>query len=306
MNNERKLDLLKEYETDNSIYNNEVWKKEFPKKLYRYRPLGKSEKDTENELDAIQSDKVWGAVVDSFNDETAKEFTNVVKLNGTNEDINMPMAKMLVSAIKNNNGDANKTIKEFYDVLYGKIPQEYTDIAEYLSNELSSIPKDEKFYSKGEIDKEVLGLLSKISEFSCLGKPEKLWKKRFLLTCFSDNNSKDMWETYANDYNGFCVVYNFEKMINNSNYVLPVHYTDAILDFEFEEQYKTFFLKKLEFSKETEWRMLKINEENSEKGALIKILKPDEIICGKNVLKHDETRLRKICEEKGIKFSKEQ
>ena len=306
MNSERKFDFLKAYnvdKADNSIYSEAGWENELPEKLYRYRPLGNGADKDEKELVALQNDNVWAAVADNF----ADEFTNINILKVTNNDIDKDTLERMVSALIKYRGDIDKAIGAAFENENGEIPKEYIHIVEAAKEFLSSLPQNRESWRKKNIRGIIKkGILDITKECHIMYGDEKAWRKTWLITCFSDeNNSAHMWENYANKHKGFCVVYDFKKMIKNGNYVLPVHYTDEILELEHKDKVKIFFLKKPEFSKETEWRMLNVNKENNKNGKLIDIIVPDEIICGSEIDSKIKERLRMICEDKGIKLSKQ-
>lgn len=302
MNNDRKLDFLKAYNPDNSIYSDAGWINELPEKLYRYRPLGNGADKDDKELIAIQNDNVWAAVADNF----ADEFTNRIIIKVNNNDIDNAVLDRMISALIKHRGDVDKAIGDIFEKENGEIPKEYIHIAEAVKEELSSIPQNREFWRSKNIKGKLKEIFAKIKKYHARIGNEKTWRKTLLITCFSDdNNSAYMWENYANNREGFCVVYDFRKMIKNGNYVLPVHYTDEILELEYKDKVKIFFFKKSEFSKETEWRMLNAINENNDNGKLIDIIVPDEIICGSRIDSKIEERLSKICEDKGIKLSKQ-
>lgn len=121
----------------------------------------------------------------------------------------------MVSAVIKHRGDADKAIGDIFEKENGEIPKKYIHFAEAVKECLSSIPQNREFWRskniKGIIKK---GILDITKNCYIMHKDEKAWRKTLLITCFSDdNNSAYMWENYANNHEGFCVVYDFRKMI---------------------------------------------------------------------------------------------
>ena len=53
----------------------------------------------------------------------------------------------------------------------------------------------------------------------------KKLRKPYGIVCFSElSNSDKMWVEYANDYQGICIEYSKEKLINNQFHLIPVLY----------------------------------------------------------------------------------
>ena len=299
MNIEKKTEFLRVYKKDggNTIYNYDAWKKEFPDKLYRYRPL---RDNAENEFHALENDKVWAAVADKFPD----EFRHTYKIKGIGNDVDKLVIEKMVSAFIEHKGDVDKAIEVAFDGKNSDLYKENMEVIKYAKIILSNIPKNREVLRSKTIKKDVEKLLLNGKETKITGKMGEFIRKDMALTCFTDiSNCSHMWEKFAGTHNGFCALYDFDKMIKNGNYVLPIHYTDDTQELEYDELFKICFYKITEFCEESEWRML--NKNDGKEGKLVDIVTPDEIICGSKVDVANEAKLRQICEKKGIKFSKE-
>lgn len=305
MNNSEKLEFLMEHDRENTIYKAEAWKEKLPKKLYRYRPLGQADKDN-NEFEALKNDKVWCSVIDKLDDkqEMKHSHTRIARGKELIDYLGKREKDDFIEIVIQEKLNADAIIKRYFNI-EGEIPHNYIGIRNKLAERLDIIPRNrETFRNLGKKAFREILLNSNIIEILENGDGE-CWRENLLLTCFSDDgNSDSMWDKYAGKREGFCAVYDFEKMLENKVYTLPVHYTYKNIVFDHNNMNKALCLKYPEFEFESEWRMININEEANVNGKLASIIMPEEIICGRMISSENEEKLREICDNKGIKLSK--
>lgn len=152
-----------------------------------------------------------------------------------------------------------------------------------------------------------------------------------LITCFTEtHNDKKMWNKYANDGTGICLVYNSLKLLDcvlskgDVMNFMPVRYVEGreqckdimmnhydLLEDRDEtiDKYRLTVMtkEKFKFSFEREWRLIfeKMKDETSgENGESIPFINPWCIICGPNTDRASAQykELEEIAIDKGIKL----
>lgn len=153
-------------------------------------------------------------------------------------------------------------------------------------------------------------------------------RNMWMIACFTEryDNSK-MWEQYANDSRGICLVYSFYDVLESIKQIqgmsiMPVRYVDDrnkckdiclnhkdLLEDESESKYQLTCTTKerLNYSFEEEWRLIYEREKNVTDGEnigdCIPFVNPIAIICGKFVNKEssDYKNLISIAKKQGIR-----
>ncbi len=141
-------------------------------------------------------------------------------------------------------------------------------------------------------------------------------RDRSFIYCLSEKrNSQLMWSHYANNHKGFCIGYDFEKLLGLHNIdMLPVIYSKDFFVIDTLEKFKNhmdIFMKSvrrksLDWSYEKEWRIFgeyKINESN-QKGMISEMPIPFNIYMGCKIEKELENQIVDICKDKKINLYK--
>ena len=134
-----------------------------------------------------------------------------------------------------------------------------------------------------------------------------------LVACITQNNTKYMWENYAQNGEGICLEYDMADVLLGHDSMLkifPVRYvedrnkTEDIFftskelndtDEAFDNARRKYLLScmtknRIPFSQEREWRLLCEYQElnDGENGKLYDFVPPTKIVLGKNISKHPE------------------
>ena len=200
------------------------------------------------------------------------------------------------------------------------------ELLEYLM-----IKKKPDKYSKfcglvdSQFEQEIKDNLEKNSRFIEL---QNRIRDKVLVACLSGNYSEYMWEEYAHNSEGICLVYDIYDIIllRNEIKVYPVRYVEnrrqckdikfGIAEYGdsadcFENERLKFILSCLTknrypYFQEAEWRLFGDNTiTEKEKGKLFSFpVKPKIIILGKNISRNNEfeTKIRDYAREEGIEL----
>ena len=152
-----------------------------------------------------------------------------------------------------------------------------------------------------EIEKETVDLQEEIS------KDWNNFRSKMLICCFTESwDNFLMWSHYASTYNGICVEYDVQELLQCKKMPMPVLYTDKLIatkdyltkqDFykaEPEVMYKAgiyaVLSKHLSWSYENEWRLIEI-EDFIMDGKVCELPKPSAIYFGQNLDREIKERL---------------
>ena len=125
------------------------------------------------------------------------------------------------------------------------------------------------------------------------------FRKKMLVCCFRESwNNFLMWSHYANSYNGICIEYNTHELLCSKRTLLPVVYTDILIDAkdylckeDFYDNRPALFYKAgiyaviskhSSWSYENEWRLVQVNDSISE-GQLTTLPLPNAVYFGHKV-----------------------
>ena len=100
-------------------------------------------------------------------------------------------------------------------------------------------------------------------------------QSKMRVTCFTeDGNNPLMWSHYAENHTGVCLKFDLEMDENLKNSILPVVYTDELINAKTTEDFKKCLLTKLRaWEVEKEWRIISEKEYfDFKQEALVEIL----------------------------------
>ena len=163
-----------------------------------------------------------------------------------------------------------------------------------------------------------IGDADKQKYINSLNDSDSKLREESFVACFSEYKnvfSSQMWAKYANNHKGFCVEYNFYKIMKtaierNTYNIFPVFYCDKPdipLFIEnnnnFIYAFPAFFRKSLEWKSEKEWRIYKASDKYIGcNGYKLDFISPDKIYAGcKSSYKLKED-LKKLCNDKRIEY----
>jgi len=120
-------------------------------------------------------------------------------------------------------------------------------------------------------------------------------QKHTYVTCYSENiKSLSLWSYYANNHEGFCIEYDFNKLMDIAP-VFPVYYdNDLITMGEHSDNERSLWLyaltKSKDWSHEREWRRMWSEDltKPGKKGEFIESIEPSAIYLGNRIEKNRE------------------
>ena len=275
-------------------------KRVMPEKLYRYRPLGKSESQLAWLKIAIENEELYCSKARDFNDPFDAHSILPSK------DYHTYYDRKKVEALEN-------IIKIFKSVIFDENEAnssfENTDLEE-LKN----------FTVNDYMEKDIMEINDIFNE--------KLEFAR--IACFSETSTNmPMWWHYSNERNGVCIEFDTKKLSEDmSNHIFPVVYSDKKIDVvKLLLKYVTKCAKKKitqndfdfissvliclpamqkheDWSYEKEWRYLDFINDHENNGISANFIKPSKIILGDKIGSSDESELIKISAKHDIPICK--
>ena len=201
----------------------------------------------------------------------------------------------------------------------------------FSANELTKMKScsESEFYEIIENRSELFsklprGTLKRVSDSFiddfCNATNDKLCEKNlsniYICALSETNNSPAMWAHYAEEFRGFCIEYDFSKILGKPIWcsLNPVIYTDSIPDFsEYFGKSDCFnnlisiyaaMIKAEDWSYEREWRLIIPLGKQPDSYFLVNAPKPSAIYLGCRISKEDEDKLVQIARNKDIKVFK--
>ena len=310
----------------------ELKRKNFPKKLYRYRPLT-TKKHLKRVCDEIKTGTIYFSHRKDFND----PFDSAALLQGTKpnfynnddyEDSLMKTCKGLLSDFL--------TFEEIQEAFSKDDWYEKTlHIVTQIIIQKHGTNKGTELMIKSDLNSMFMELLEDTAS-------ETLTKLNSLrIACFTERfNNLPMWAHYANNHTGICLEYDIEAILNTHTidhilrYLYPVYYVETLPDIIKDTLKQKDLLKNLreswavslvlhypsihkliEWQYEKEWRLimnigfwrerLKIDDVfNYENGVAMIFTKPSKVFLGYNISESNKDVIINVAQNSNVPIAK--
>lgn len=287
--------------SDRMILKNEN-KHQVPPKLYKYKAIDENNRT----LDLLKTDFMYIANATQFNDNFEGQLVH-----DSDKALKIITFKVLYGALKESISD-----DDYNKIVNSENPS--IELKKWVYNDPSN-DSDLSFEEFSEkLDESIKPVVDGVYTFF-----NNYIKEKTLIASFSDKyDNKGMWGIYANDNSGICIEYNFYDLddyylLNNffkPSYLDENDYPDStdalfqIPDIDYEYFFKEPFLRKtLDWSNESEWRIILPNDPNlrdiiKEIGSkfFIKLPKPRAIYLGTQISPRNKNNILKICKIREI------
>lgn len=304
-------------------------KSNLPKRLFRYRQF------TENSLNALRNDEIWGSQVTKYND--PYEYIPCYDIKKVNQFLNREF-------------DENVIEQQLSILKAGNIPQQFKSLfsEKTLHTLIENVAKidDISTVSKGMSAQKPFVIQYLQSKFDAIIKDFFVGvaeaEKKYNVACFSENNNSSlMWGHYADGHKGFCLEYDFTENLTDCNQscgniracskflleipIAPICYSEHRLDatagilsiiqqrlkneiklgmndyfFDMLLCIKCFLTKSSDWHYEREWRLFDYFSDEFKQYRPIMNKKAKAIYLGISMFQEHKQKLLSIAEEKEI------